>query len=141
MSARRTRRGFHLRRVQVTLSATKLGARVGAVHEKARPGGICLGINRREINELGDWRGKTSRKCAKLYSSRRGVPDRTRFAPITSAVRRAFPCSELLDYRGWPRRRLHSPRAERMKVKPPSAPSAQSVQTKKKPPVDLAISP
>jgi len=47
----------------------------------------------------------------------------------------------LLDYRGWPRRRLHSPRAERMKVKPPSAPSAQSVQTKKKPPVDLAISP
>src|SRR5438876_4078127 len=44
-------------------------------------------------------------------------------------------------YRGWPRRRLHSPRAERMKVKPPSPPSAQSVQTKKKPPVDLAISP
>src|SRR2546429_2891133 len=36
----------------------------------------------------------------------------------------------LLDYRGWPRRRLHSPRAERMKVKPPSPPSAQSVQTK-----------
>ncbi len=47
----------------------------------------------------------------------------------------------LLDYRGWARRRLHSPRAERMKVKPPSPPSAQSVQTKKKPPVDLAISP
>ncbi len=47
----------------------------------------------------------------------------------------------LLDYRGWPRRRLHSPRAERMNVKPPSPPSAQSVQTKKKPPVDLAISP
>jgi len=47
----------------------------------------------------------------------------------------------LLDYRGWPRRRLHSPRAERMKVRPPSPPSAQSVQTKKKPPVDLAISP
>ena len=47
----------------------------------------------------------------------------------------------LLDYLGWPRRRLHSPRAERMKVTPPSPPSAQSVQTKKKPPVDLAISP
>ena len=47
----------------------------------------------------------------------------------------------LLDYRGWPRRRLHSPRAGRMKVKPPSPPSAQSVQTKKKPPVDLNISP
>src|SRR5438445_7238347 len=36
-----------------------------------------------------------------------------------------------MDYLGWPRRRLHSPRAERMKVTPPSAPSAQSVQTKK----------
>ena len=46
-----------------------------------------------------------------------------------------------IDYLGWPRRRLHSPRAERMKVKPPRPPSAQSVQTKKKPPVDLAISP
>jgi hypothetical protein len=43
-------------------------------------------------------------------------------------------------YLGRPRRRLHSPRAERMKVKPPSPPSAQSVQTKKKPPGDLAIS-
>ena len=40
-----------------------------------------------------------------------------------------------------PRRRLHNPRAERMKVTPPSPPSAQSVQTKKKPPGDLAISP
>ena len=47
----------------------------------------------------------------------------------------------LLDYRGRPRRRLHSPRVDRMKVKPPSPPSAQSVQTKKKPPVDFAISP
>ena len=48
---------------------------------------------------------------------------------------------QLTDYFGWPCRRLHSPRAERMKVTPPSPPSAQSVQTKKKPPVDLAISP
>ncbi len=62
-------------------------------------------------------------------------------ADQTSAVRLAFPKFGLLDYRGWPRRRLHSPRAERMKVKPPSPPSAQSVQTKKKPPGDLAISP
>lgn len=45
------------------------------------------------------------------------------------------------SYLGWPRRKLHSPRAARMKVTPPSPPSAQSVQTKKKPPVDLAISP
>jgi uncharacterized protein YndB with AHSA1/START domain len=44
----RTRRGLHLRRLQVTLSAAKIGARVGAVHDKARPGGICLCINRRE---------------------------------------------------------------------------------------------
>jgi len=48
--------------------------------------------------------------------------------------------SSWVDYFGWPRRRPHSPRAERMKVKPPSPPSAQSVQTKKKPPADLAIS-
>ena len=39
-----------------------------------------------------------------------------------------------------PRRSLHSPRTERIMVTPPSAPSAQSVQTKKKPPVDAAIS-
>jgi len=51
------------------------------------------------------------------------------------------PAVARVDYLGWPRRRLHSPRAERMKVRPPSPPSAQSVQTKKKPPVDLAISP
>ena len=49
----RTRRDFHLRRLQVTLSAAKLGARVGAVHEKARPGGICLCIHRRE--DQGTW--------------------------------------------------------------------------------------
>jgi len=69
------------------------------------------------------------------------IDERSTNLGTSAAVRRAFPCSELLDYRGWPRRRLHSPRAERMKVKPPSPPSAQSVQTKKKPPVDLAISP
>src|SRR6266849_1184911 len=37
-----------LRRLQVTLSAAKLGARVGAVHENERPGGICLCIHRPE---------------------------------------------------------------------------------------------
>ena len=51
------------------------------------------------------------------------------------------PPSVALDYWGRLRRRSHSPRAERIKVKPPSPPSAQSVQTKKKPPGDLAISP
>src|SRR5262249_27093325 len=48
------------------------------------------------------------------------------------------PCPSPL---GWSRRSRHSPRAARTKVRPPSPPSAQSVQTKKKPPVDLAISP
>jgi hypothetical protein len=43
----RTRRAFYFRRLQVTLSASKLGARVGAAHEEARPAGICLYINRR----------------------------------------------------------------------------------------------
>jgi hypothetical protein len=38
------------------------------------------------------------------------------------------------------RRCSHNSRAERRMVTPPSPPSAQSVQTKKKPPVDLAIS-
>src|SRR5205809_8102665 len=42
-----------LAEVQVTLSAAKIGARVGGVHEKARPGGICLCINRRE--DQGTW--------------------------------------------------------------------------------------
>jgi hypothetical protein len=51
------------------------------------------------------------------------------------------PPSVALDYWGRLRRRSHSPRAERIKVKPPSPPSAQSIQTKKKPPGDLAISP
>ena len=46
-----------------------------------------------------------------------------------------------MDYPDRRRRRLHNPRAERMTVNPPSPPSAQSVQTKKKPPADLAISP
>src|SRR5438445_13202681 len=48
-----SRRGFLLRRLQVTLSAAKLGARVGAVHEKARRGGICLCNHRRQ--DHGTW--------------------------------------------------------------------------------------
>src|ERR1017187_7097429 len=45
------------------------------------------------------------------------------------------------DYRGWPRCRLHSPRTERMAEKSAVTPSARSVQTKKKPPLDCAILP
>jgi hypothetical protein len=44
----------------------------------------------------------------------------------------------LLDYRGWPRCRLRSPRTERMREKTAVTPSAMSVQTKKTP-LDLAI--
>ena len=47
----------------------------------------------------------------------------------------------LLGYRGWPRRRLHSLRTERMTEKSAVTPSAMIVQTKKKAPLDLAISP
>jgi hypothetical protein len=60
---------------------------------------------------------------------------------FTTPNGRASPRSIALDYWGRRRRRSHSPRAERITVKPPSPPSAQSVQTKKKPPGDLAISP
>lgn len=42
-----------LRRVKVTLSAAKRGARVGGVRQKARPGEICLRIHRRE--DQGTW--------------------------------------------------------------------------------------
>src|ERR1700683_91639 len=60
---------------------------------------------------------------------------------FTTPNGRASPPSVALDYWGRLRRRAHSSRAERLKVKPPSPPRAQSVQTKKKPPGDLAISP
>jgi hypothetical protein len=50
------------------------------------------------------------------------------------------PPSAALAYSGRLCRRSHSPRTERIEVKPPSPPSAQSTQTKKKPPEDLAIS-
>ena len=54
-------------------------------------------------------------------------------------VRRGVP--GFLDYRGWPRRRLHSPRSERMRENIAVTPSACSVQTNKKAGLDLAISP
>ena len=65
----------------------------------------------------------------------------TSIVTFTTPNGRASPPSVALDYWGRLRRRSHSPRAERIKVKPPSPPSAQSIQTKKKPPGDLAISP
>jgi hypothetical protein len=44
----------------------------------------------------------------------------------------------LLDYRGWPLRRLQSPRTERMTEKSAVTPTAMSVQMKKKAPLELA---
>src|ERR1700682_2124780 len=41
---------------------------------------------------------------------------KTPIPPITSAVRLDFPMFGLSDYRGWPRRRLHRPRAGRVYV-------------------------
>jgi hypothetical protein len=59
----RTRRGFHLRRLQVALSAAELGARVGAVHENARPlVESASALIDEKIGEPGDWRGKTLAK-------------------------------------------------------------------------------
>src|SRR5207244_4505664 len=60
-----------VRRLQVTLSATRLVARVESVHERDRPDGICLCIHplcidRRKIKELGDWRGKTLAKVREI---------------------------------------------------------------------------
>jgi hypothetical protein len=57
------------RTLQVTLSAAKIGARVGAVREKARPGGICLCIDRRE--DKGTWglaREDARQSAAKSYT-------------------------------------------------------------------------
>src|SRR5580700_3511736 len=42
-------------------------------------------------------------------------------------------------YRDWPHCGLHSPRAERTMEKSAVTPSAMSVQTKKKPPLELAM--
>ena len=54
--------------------AAKLGARVGRVHEKARAGGICLCINRRE--DQGTWglaREDAPAKSALTEAFRRGI--------------------------------------------------------------------
>jgi hypothetical protein len=47
----------------------------------------------------------------------------------------------LLDYWSWPRRRLHSPRTERMTEKSAVTSSAKSMQMKKKPPPRLLPKP
>jgi hypothetical protein len=83
----------------------------------------------------------SGRRSAPSISSLRSVNAAPLIVTFPTPNGRASPPSVALDY--WVRRRRisHSPRAERIKVKPPSPPSAQSVQTKKKPPGDWAISP
>ena len=51
-----------LQRLQVTLSAVKIGARVGAVHEKTVPVESASALIDEKIKEVGDWRGKTFAK-------------------------------------------------------------------------------
>ena len=46
--------------------AAKLGASVGAVNEKACPGGIRFCIIDERIEELGDWRGRTLAKVREI---------------------------------------------------------------------------
>src|SRR5208337_5622382 len=50
------RQRLHLPSLQLTRSAAKLGARVGAVHEKTLPDGASAFIDNK-IKQLGDWRG------------------------------------------------------------------------------------
>jgi hypothetical protein len=79
---------------------------------------------RREINELGDWRGKTLAKVREIIL----IWARCRRQNLIRVdhLRRATGLSMLglLDYRDWPHCGLHSPRAERMRENIPVTPSA-----------------
>src|SRR5258705_2477387 len=59
------------RRLQVTSSAAKLGARVGAIHEKDYPGGICLCIHRREDQRTWRLAREDARESARDHSQGR----------------------------------------------------------------------
>src|SRR6266852_4823469 len=65
MAALSNQKRLPLRRLQVTLSAAKLGARVGAVHERTVPVESASAFISAsaliddKIKQLGDWRGKT----------------------------------------------------------------------------------
>jgi hypothetical protein len=52
--------------LQVTLSAAKISARVGAVHEKAVLVESAAALIDEKIKELGDWRGKTLAKVREI---------------------------------------------------------------------------
>src|SRR6266850_152358 len=55
-----------MRRLQVTRSAARVGARVGAVHGKAVPVKSASAFIDEKIKELGDWRGKTLAKVREI---------------------------------------------------------------------------
>jgi hypothetical protein len=55
-----------MRRLQVTRSAARVGARVGAVHGKAVPVESASAFIDEKIKELGDWRGKTLAKVREI---------------------------------------------------------------------------
>jgi hypothetical protein len=52
--------------LQVTLSAAKLGARIGAVQERNVPVESASAFIDEKIKELGDWRGKTLAKMREI---------------------------------------------------------------------------
>jgi hypothetical protein len=55
-----------MRRLQVTRSAARVGARIGAVHGKAVPVESASAFIDEKIKELGDWRGKTLAKVREI---------------------------------------------------------------------------
>ena len=55
-----------MRRLQVTRSAARVGARIGAVHGKAVPVESASAFIDQKIKELGDWRGKTLAKVREI---------------------------------------------------------------------------
>src|ERR1700722_7783683 len=67
MSDRRTRRGFHLQRVQATLSAAKLGPRVGAVRKRPVPAESASALIDERSTNLGTGAGRP-RESARNYT-------------------------------------------------------------------------
>ena len=88
------------------------------------------------------WPGRLHRVVSPYFALNRTGRGGRRQNPIRADhLRRATGLSVvgLVDYRGRRQGRLYSPRAERMTEKSAVTPSAMSVQTKKKPPLELAM--
>src|SRR5712691_13275264 len=97
------------------------------------------GTSNASIGKYMSWVIEPQRTLAICSGSR--TASRTDASTPSQASATGLSMFGLLDYRGWPHCRLHSPRAERMTEKSAVTPSAMSVQTKKKAPLDLAKSP